>query len=83
MLAGFNSTILAYGQTQAGKTYTILGDDESPGLLPTAINYIFDQLYETRFKAWCCCYEVYNDRVYDLFDLKYQKEVHIREDGDG
>lgn len=36
-LQGYNGTILAYGQTASGKTYTTLGTSESPGCVPLAI----------------------------------------------
>jgi hypothetical protein len=46
------------------------------GVLPASVHYIFNALVATKkFKAWCCCFEVYNERIYDLFDLKAVKEV--------
>ncbi|BGP05895.1 hypothetical protein JCM10049v2_001714 [Rhodotorula toruloides] len=52
-LEGFNATILAYGQTSSGKSYTmgtdrmndgILGDVERQGITPRAVTEIFDRL---------------------------------------
>eukprot|EP00934_Nitzschia_sp_Nitz4_P000480 Nitzschia sp. Nitz4//scaffold9_size221794//135611//140914//NITZ4_001364-RA/size221794-snap-gene-0.105-mRNA-1//1//CDS//3329561055//480//frame0 len=53
-LEGYNATILAYGQTGSGKTHTIMGpsssittavqDEEEAGVIPRAINHIFEQL---------------------------------------
>lgn len=53
-LAGYNGTIFAYGQTGAGKTYTILGpsasennevaDNVQLGLLPRSIEFIFSSV---------------------------------------
>ncbi|KAJ1920571.1 hypothetical protein H4219_001271 [Mycoemilia scoparia] len=44
-LEGFNITILAYGQTSSGKTYTMgtgmETSQESEGIVPRAINHIF------------------------------------------
>ncbi len=48
---GYNCTIFAYGQTGAGKSYTMLGsmdsifdyNSESHGLIPRIVNSIFDQ----------------------------------------
>lgn len=37
-LKGYNSTILAYGQTQAGKTYSIFGEDDSYSIVNTNSN---------------------------------------------
>jgi kinesin family protein 11 len=44
-LAGFNSSILAYGRTGSGKTYTMEGDVVSTrhaGIIPRAVKMIFD-----------------------------------------
>ena len=57
-LKGFNGTIFAYGQTGSGKTHTILGSDvasgglggdasskdETRGLLPRVLEYIFETI---------------------------------------
>lgn len=39
---GFNGTVLAYGQTASGKTHTMSGDESNPGIIPLAINYMFN-----------------------------------------
>lgn len=39
---GINGTIFAYGQTASGKTYTIMGNKSSPGIIPLAIHNIFN-----------------------------------------
>lgn len=40
-LNGRNSTIISYGTTNSGKTYTIHGTPEKPGLIPRSIDHIF------------------------------------------
>jgi len=43
-LAGFNSTVLAYGQTSSGKTYSMLNhgpDPDSAGILPRVLFGLF------------------------------------------
>jgi centromeric protein E len=42
---GFNSTIFAYGQTSSGKTHTMRGTCQEPGLIPLGIKELF-QLIE-------------------------------------
>lgn len=37
VLEGYNATVFAYGATGAGKTYTMLGIPESPGLMSITI----------------------------------------------
>lgn len=41
---GYNVTILAYGQTCSGKTFTISGNQESPGLISLTANELFKGL---------------------------------------
>eukprot|EP00831_Metopus_contortus_P032054 TRINITY_DN25990_c0_g1_i1.p2 TRINITY_DN25990_c0_g1~~TRINITY_DN25990_c0_g1_i1.p2 ORF type:complete len:219 (-),score=46.77 TRINITY_DN25990_c0_g1_i1:149-805(-) len=38
---GYNGTVLVYGQTTSGKTFTMLGSPENPGILPCALRDIF------------------------------------------
>ncbi len=40
-LKGYNVTILAYGQTSSGKTHTITGNSESPGLIKLTAQELF------------------------------------------
>lgn len=42
VVEGFNSTVFAYGQTSSGKTHTMRGTAEDPGLVPLAVKEIFD-----------------------------------------
>lgn len=40
-LAGRNSTVIANGTSNSGKTFTFFGDVSSPGLIPRTLEYIF------------------------------------------
>ena len=52
LLNGFNSTIFVYGQTGAGKTYTMYGDDgstgdtpvEKLGMIPRCTSFLFEKI---------------------------------------
>lgn len=66
---------MAYGQTSAGKTYTLLGDvnaKERWGILPRFMLDLFDSSkVEDRFlnlKVKCSFFEIYNEQIYDLLD---------------
>ncbi|OAF66425.1 hypothetical protein A3Q56_05850 [Intoshia linei] len=43
-MKGRNVLVFAYGVTNSGKTYTIQGPPSDPGLIPKAINLIFDKI---------------------------------------
>lgn len=42
--SGFTTTVFAYGSTGSGKTHTISGTDENPGVLPRAVKLLFERL---------------------------------------
>lgn len=82
-IQGFNCTILAYGQTSSGKTYTMSGvdldaDPNDPstgmGIIPRAVATIFArarELREERGAAWQCTVKASFVELYneDLIDL--------------
>lgn len=48
VMAGYNGTIFAYGQTSSGKTHTmegVLGDPQHQGIIPRIVNDIFNFIY--------------------------------------
>lgn len=65
-------SICGYGQTGSGKTYTILGNDENPGIAPRTFCEIFSlanemsQTYETVVSFYIL--ELYNDKLIDLLN---------------
>ena len=42
MCDGFNSTVFAYGATGAGKTHTMLGTAEKPGIMYQTMRELFE-----------------------------------------
>lgn len=46
---GFNGTIFAYGQTSSGKTYTMTGTPKELGIIPIAIDDIFNMIQKVSF----------------------------------
>lgn len=78
-LAGYNSTIFAYGQTGAGKTHTMYGNMSDPqerGLMPRVLERMFDEIEVARaaegetLQCDCRCslLEIYNEHISDLLD---------------
>ena len=42
LFKGYNGTIMAYGQTNSGKTHTLMGEEkENEGMLPRIMKSIF------------------------------------------
>ncbi|KAJ8532938.1 hypothetical protein K7X08_015827 [Anisodus acutangulus] len=81
ILEGRNVTIFAYGATGSGKTYTMQGTENLPGLMPLAMSSILSKSWGKSTIA-ISYYEIYMDRCYDLLELK-EKEIFILDDKDG
>lgn len=64
---GFNGTVFAYGQTASGKTYTMTGDQTSPGIIPLAINYMFNVMNSSTSREYLLRYTHTAFTVSDLF----------------
>lgn len=73
---GFNVTVLAYGQTASGKTYTMMGSQKECGIVQLAIERIFstiEQNPERAFLLRCSYIEIYNETISDLLSSTHQK----------
>ncbi len=74
VVEGINGTIMSYGQTGAGKTFTMIGDTKNyvhRGIAPRALAHIFQEVQqrvETVFEITVSYMEIYNERIYDLLD---------------
>ena len=71
-IKGINGTIFVYGQTTSGKTYTMLGNIDYPGILPCSLKNLFDLLEHEKqekklnFNIYCSYIEIYNEIIHDL-----------------
>ncbi|XP_068033249.1 kinesin-like protein KIF24 [Anomalospiza imberbis] len=80
---GGNAICFAYGQTGAGKTYTMIGNHRNPGLYALAAQDIFRHLEASPSRkdltVLISFYEIYCGQLYDL--LNGRKRLFPREDG--
>ncbi|EDV21150.1 uncharacterized protein TRIADDRAFT_30839 [Trichoplax adhaerens] len=84
-LNGYNSTIFAYGQTGAGKTFTITGTTENyknRGIIPRAIAQIFQHVKEhtdTAYNISASYLEIYNETMFDLLSTLPEQKLYQHE----
>ncbi|XP_077234004.1 P-loop containing nucleoside triphosphate hydrolases superfamily protein [Tasmannia lanceolata] len=80
---GLNATVFAYGSTGSGKTYTMVGTHDDPGLMVLSLHTIFDLIKNNNssddFEVTCSYLEVYNEVIYDLLE-KSSGHLELRED---
>ncbi len=90
---GFNGTVLAYGPTGSGKTFTMSGSSSNfnyRGIIPRAITRLFQELggkIEYDSKVSISYLEIYNETIFDLLSplpANEQKgEINFQEDAKG
>jgi kinesin family protein 3/17 len=89
VLEGYNATLLAYGQTGTGKTYTMEGfsnglNDPQKGIIPRSMEEIFSFIENTSntsktFMVRASYLQIYNEVITDLLK-KDMTPLQIRED---
>ena len=82
IINGFNAAVFAYGATGAGKTYTMLGDEENPGIMTLTFRELFKEIkkYSNRDYIIKLCYlEIYNENIKDLL-ISNSPNLELRED---
>uniref|UniRef100_A0A8C1UED6 Kinesin family member 1C n=1 Tax=Cyprinus carpio TaxID=7962 RepID=A0A8C1UED6_CYPCA len=83
---GYNVCIFAYGQTGAGKSYTMMGkqDPGQQGIIPQMCEDLFRQTAENTdpdlsFSVEVSYMEIYCERVRDLLNPKSRGSLRVRE----
>ncbi|OCT85297.1 kinesin-like protein KIF14 [Xenopus laevis] len=74
-LLGYNTCLFAYGQTGSGKSYTMMGFDGEPGIIPRFCSDLFSRIQATMqqklsFHLEMSYFEVYNEKIHDLLIFK-------------
>jgi len=76
-LHGFNVGCIVYGASQAGKTYTLEGTHDEPGLMLRAVNSIFEEIADGAPE--CMAFEAFLS-VVDILDEQF-RDLLLPEDG--
>jgi kinesin family member 5 len=88
VLAGYNATVFAYGQTGTGKTHTMEGRIDIPGeegIIPRSVGALFDGVAEAdehiEFTFKVSYVEIYMEKIRDLLDPnRLKNNLTVRED---
>ncbi|AMD21134.1 HEL147Wp [Eremothecium sinecaudum] len=73
LIQGYNAIIFAYGMTGSGKTFTMSGSKQEPGLIPLCVADIFERITATAtseksYAVKVSYLEIYNEKIFDLLD---------------
>lgn len=83
MIAGFNCSFFAYGQTGTGKTFSTLGTDDNPGVVPRFCQELLQQIEadngEETWKLEISYLEIYKEDIIDLLADRGRKKPRVRE----
>jgi len=75
--------VFAYGATGAGKTYTMIGPPEKPGIMFSAMNDLFKKIEDNKilknYYLKASYLEIYNENIKDLLSME-DKNLELRED---
>eukprot|EP00756_Hemistasia_phaeocysticola_P034055 Hpha_TRINITY_DN16502_c0_g3::TRINITY_DN16502_c0_g3_i1::g.135847::m.135847 len=84
VLGGYNATMIAYGQTGTGKTYTMEGftEEGQRGIIPRATEDIFSHIHNapesSKFLVRASYLQIYNEVISDLI-MSERRNLNIRE----
>ncbi|CEP23379.1 KIP3 [Cyberlindnera jadinii] len=84
VLDGFNATVFAYGATGCGKTHTISGTMDQPGIIFLTMKELFERIEELKdtkhIDVSLSYLEIYNETIRDLMEPNTGKLLTLRED---
>ncbi|XP_078388107.1 kinesin-like protein KIF18B [Cetorhinus maximus] len=82
VLNGYNCSVFAYGATGSGKTHTMLGSADQPGVMYHTMVQLYERIEEMKDEKICevavSYLEVYNEQIQDLLEPK--GSLAVRED---
>ena len=67
-IKGYTYTIIAYGQTSSGKTFTMGSAMEPPGIIQHSISYVMNNRIDVIYKI--SFFEIYMEKINDLLSTK-------------
>eukprot|EP00929_Paragymnodinium_shiwhaense_P063487 TRINITY_DN31709_c0_g1_i1.p1 TRINITY_DN31709_c0_g1~~TRINITY_DN31709_c0_g1_i1.p1 ORF type:complete len:1612 (-),score=604.92 TRINITY_DN31709_c0_g1_i1:295-5130(-) len=82
-LRGYNVTVFAYGQSGAGKSYSVVGYPPNIGIIPRTVSAIYEVVDNNkedniRYQVEIAMLEVYMDEVYDLLEPRKKERQKLK-----
>lgn len=87
VILGYNGTVFAYGMTGSGKTYSMQGSSDNPGIIPLSVHAIFDLIQSPHvdpsrsYTVKVSYLEIYNEHLHDLLAPQTPSDdIKLRDD---
>lgn len=80
---GVNASVLCYGQTSSGKTHTMRGHSDDPGLVQRSVHDLFHDVQchtEREFLIRVSMIELFNEQLHDLLEPHRSGSLRPKED---
>lgn len=84
LLRGISCTLITFGSSSTGKTYTVLGTQEDQGICFSLFDDLFDLAQQEKYigvSLTLSVLEIANENVFDILSAT-QKKLEVREDFD-
>jgi len=82
IIDGYNCSVLAYGQSGSGKTYSMgLNEKNGAGMITLSIDKLFEKIKSRagmEQEVSISFIEIYNEKVYDLLSDTYQDSIYTK-----
>jgi len=83
-LNGFNCSVLAYGQSGSGKSYSMIGVPSKLGIIYRGLQDFFNQKEnipkDEKIELELSFTEIYNDQIIDLLNIHSTNKLRVRAD---
>ena len=83
VMRGANGTCFAYGATGSGKTHTMMGTVQLPGVIPLTVDSLFEKIMEAsedlHVSVSMQYIEIYNEAIKDLLEPANNQNLDVRE----
>lgn len=82
-LEGYKTCLFAHGQSQSGKTYTLVGQESDPGLLPRLLEALFqqDSVLSGQLAVSASFYEIKDEQVRDILKQDFYSPGGLKVSG--
>jgi len=81
LMNGINCSVFAYGATGAGKTYTMLGNPDNPGVTFLTMMELFKRINQVKEEKTCkisvSYLEIYNEQIRDLIEPSGSLDIRV------